>query len=210
MGRSRGGGRRGRGAGEGGRSRGRGCGPVTGLEGAERGSGAAGRPAWAPGRRCGASPSAERPGRPAASAGLGSSGLPVPCSALHQPSAPPRAARPRSVRGPADPSLSRRVCAHCSCEPAGPAQLEASRSLPPSAPSPPIVVGIGVPTGNVAMPPSPRKVGKGIRQSGGRRGWTEEAMQREGACWMLARWEEGWCGLDVQRTRITLAAILGG
>lgn len=60
------------------------------------------------------------------------------------------------------------------------------------------------------MPLSPMKVGKGIRQSGGRKGWTEEAMQREGAYWMLARWEEGWCGLDVQPTRITLAAILGG
>lgn len=60
------------------------------------------------------------------------------------------------------------------------------------------------------MPLSPMKVGKGIRQSGGRKGWTEEAMHREGACWMQASWEEGWCGLDVQPTRITLAAILGG
>lgn len=145
----------------------------------------------------------ERPGRPAASAGLWSSGLPVPCSALHQPSASPGLPGPALSAGQ---QIGRcpAVCAHI-------AALRSQPISPPSsALSPPIVVGIRVPTGNVAMPLSPMKVGKGIRQSGGRKGWTEEAMQREGACWMLARWEEGWCGLDVQPTRITLAAILGG
>lgn len=154
----------------------------------------------------------ERPGWPAARAGLWASGLPVPRSALHQPSASP---------GLPGPSLSagqqiRRcpaVCAHIAAprEPALPGFKPADLSplLLPH-PPPPTVVGIRIPTGNVAMPLSPMKVGKGIRQSGGRKGWTEEAMHREGACWMRASWEEGWCGLDVQPTRITLAAILGG
>lgn len=178
MGRPTGGGRWCRDAGEGGRSRGRDSGRVTGLEGAKRGSSAAGRGSrsavrslalsgetWLAG--CERRASVQRPAGP----------LQCPAPALRFP----RAARPRSVRGPANPSLSRRMCAHCSSERAGPARPEASRSLPASVlPPPPIVVGIRVPTGNVAMPLSPMKVGKGIRQSGGHKGWTEEAMQKGG------------------------------
>lgn len=118
MGRPRGGGRWCRGAGEGGRSRGRDSRPVTGLEGAKRGSGAAGGGSssavrslalrgetWPAGRERRAL--VQRPAGP----------LQCPAPALRFP----WAARPRSVRGPADPSLSRRMCAHCSSnEPALP------------------------------------------------------------------------------------------
>lgn len=116
-----------------------------------------------------------------------------------------RAARPRSVLRPAEPSLSRPVSAHIAAlrEPALPGFRLAHPLIP-------IVVGIRVPTGNVAMPLCPMQVGKGIRWLGGLKGWTEEGCKGRGACWMLASWEEGWCGLDVQPTRITLAAILGG
>lgn len=156
----------------------------------------------------------ERPGWPAASsARLGSSGLPAPCSALRQPFAAPGLPGPALSAG----QQIRRcpaVCAHIAAprEPALPSLKPADLCpLLLSHPPPPLWLASGFRLGMyVAMPLGPMKVAKGIRQSGGRKGWTEEAMHREGACWMLARWEEGWCGLDVQPTRITLAAILGG
>lgn len=158
--------------------------PVTGLEGAKRGSGAAGEGSGSAVRSLalrGETWPVGRERRALVQRPAGSLQCPAPALRF------PWVARPRSVRGPAHPSLSRRMCAHCSSdEPALPS-LEPADLSPSSVLSPPIVVGIRVPTGNVAMPLSPMKVGKGIRQSGGRKGWTEEAMQREGACWMLAR-----------------------
>lgn len=105
---------------------------------AKRGSGAAGQGAGSAVRSLALGGEPWPAGRPRASPGLLSSGLPVPRSALHRLSAPPRAARPRSVRGPAGPSLSRRICAHCSSEGAGPARPEASWSFSPSSLSPPL------------------------------------------------------------------------
>lgn len=144
-------------------------------------------------------------GWPIASSGFWSSGLRVPRSALHRPSASPGLPGPALSSGQQSRRCPAAVSAHIAAlrEPALPRFRLAHPLIP-------IVVGIRVPTGNVAMPLCPMQVGKGIRWRGGLKGWTEEGCKGRGACWMLASWEEGWCGLDVQPTRITLAAILGG
>lgn len=114
-------------------------------------------------------------GWPIASSGLWSSGLRVLRSALHRPSAPPRAARPRSVLGPAEPSLSRRrICAQCSSEGAGPARLEASS---PSHPHCGWHQGSDWECGNAPVPGAGRKRHPVVRRAQGLDGGR---MQREG------------------------------
>lgn len=87
----------------------------------------------------------------------------------------PRAARPRSVLGPAEPSLSRRrICAHCSSEGAGPAPLQASS---PSHPHCGWHQGSDWECGNAPVPDAGRKGHPVARRAQGLDGGR---MQREG------------------------------
>lgn len=110
----------------------------------------------------------ESPGWPIASSGLWSSGLRVLRSAVHRPSAYPGLPGPALSSGHQSRRCFAAVSTHIAAlrEPALPGLRLAHPLIP-------IVVGIRVPTENVAVPLCPMQVGKGIRWRGGLKGWTK-------------------------------------